>query len=741
MDKRTSQINQIKIKTVPLFIIILSMLTLSASADTDQHIPFLTDGVIDTTNYETAGLTPTAGIKTVTIFKADEQTDHYANGVVMTAFKGNLYCMWQSSPKDEDSGDTWVAYSMSADDGETWSKPQALAVPSKNYYCTSGGWLVRGDTLTAFIDIWQKGLEPRGGKTNYTTSIDGQTWSPMQPVRMADGKAMEGVLEQDPYTLPGGRLVGASHFMPGLHICPVYTDDPKGISGWKKGIFEAIDCGKSSREIEPSQYLQPDGTIVMLFRDQTSSFRKLAAISTDRGETWTNPVLTNFPDGRTKQCAGNLPNSTAFMVSCPANGKRRWPLVLQISQDGRKFDRAILLRSGSASDLPPRRYEGRYKTLGYSYPKATIWHDKLYISYSTNKEDVECTIVPLTLLVKPSSRNMMRETSPRFFKSDEAKRIGDQILLYQRETGGWPKNIDMAKALSEKERTLIQADKQRRDDSTTDNGATTTQMLFLARLYQQTKDERYRDGFRRGVEYLLSGQYENGGWPQFWPEMRDYQIHITYNDDAMVNTMTLLRDMVKQKEPYQGDLTDESLRQRMQAAFDKGIECILATQIVTDGELTIWCQQHDRETLKPAKARAYELPSYCSAESATITRLLMELPHPDDRVKRAVNAAMRWFEKHQITGYKVVSIGTRGSADHDTRLVEDPDAPPLWARFYDLEHCEPFVCDRDGIPRRHLSEIGSERRNGYSWYNSRPAMLFPIYEAWLRKNGTKQTQK
>lgn len=140
-------------------------------------------------------------------------------------------------------------------------------------------------------------------------------------------------------------------------------------------------------------------------------------------------------------------------------------------------------------------------------------------------------------------------------------------------------------------------------------------------------------------------QRVTGGWPQFWPKMRDYQIHITYNDDAMVNTMILLRDIAEQKEPYQGDLTDETLRLQMQAAFDKGIECILATQIVTDGELTVWCQQHDRETLKPAKASAYELPSYC-------------------------------------------------------------------------------------FPRRHLSEIGSERRNGYGWYNSRPAMLFPVYEKW-----------
>jgi hypothetical protein len=252
-----------------------------------------------------------------------------------------------------------------------------------------------GDTLIAFIDIWEKGLTPRGGKTSYMTSVDGLVWSEMTPVRMADGSEMNGVLEQDPRRLPDGRLVGAVHFQPGLHVNPVFTSDPKGISGWKMGQFESEDIGKTSREIEPSQYLQPDGTIVMLFRDQSSSFRKLVSFSKDDGETWTKPALTSFPDARTKQCAGNLPDGTAFMVSCPVPAKRRWPLVLHLSSDGRVFDKAILLRSGAPADLPHRRYDGKYKTLGYNYPKALVHNGKLYVGYSTNKEDVECTIVTL----------------------------------------------------------------------------------------------------------------------------------------------------------------------------------------------------------------------------------------------------------------------------------------------------------------------------------------------------------
>ena len=337
---------------------------------------------------------------------------------------------------------------------------------------------------------------------------------------------------------------------------------------------------------------------------------------------------------------------------------------------------------------------------------------------------------PQTSLAGHPRNPELRSTDPAFFKTAEALRIGDQVLLYQRTTGGWPKNIDMARPLSDDERAAIAAEKNRRNDSTTDNGATTLQMVYLARLYQATHETRFRDGFRRAVEYLLSGQYDNGGWPQFWPETHGYQWHITFNDDAMVNTMTLLRDIAQQREPYGNKLTDKQMRQRAMKAFERGVECILKTQIRCDGQLTVWCQQHDRNTYEPAPARAYELPSYCTQESASIVRLLMELPKPDERVKEAVHKAMAWFDKYKLTGLRVVRTGQWGSPDRDTRLVKDATAGPIWGRYYDLKYCEPYVCDRDGLPRRHLQDIGPERRNGYAWYGDRPASLYPLYEKW-----------
>ena len=324
----------------------------------------------------------------------------------------------------------------------------------------------------------------------------------------------------------------------------------------------------------------------------------------------------------------------------------------------------------------------------------------------------------------------LRRTDREFLASTEALRIGEQVLAYQRVTGGWPKNLDMCRPHTPEELEEVRSQHNRVDDSTTDNLATTTQMKFVAHMFQTTKDERFRDSFNAGVDYLLSGQYENGGWPQFWPDPQGYQIHITYNDGAMVNTLTMLRDIAGEVYPFDATLVDEKVRERAKQAFDKGIDCILATQIRVDGIPTVWCQQHDRDTYAPAKARSYELPSFCSQESAQIVSLLMELPDPDDRVKAAVHGAMRWFDANKLTGYRIERTGEYKSPEANTLLVADPEAGPLWGRFYDLENCEIFVCDRDGIPRKSLEEIGRERRNGYSWYNNYPSYLYDEYDRW-----------
>ena len=194
------------------------------------------------------------------------------------------------------------------------------------------------------------------------------------------------------------------------------------------------------------------------------------------------------------------------------------------------------------------------------------------------KTTLLAAIIGFMPFVTVSAQNdkVLKEKNPEFFKTAEARRIGDQLLIWQRNTGGWPKNADMVTPLTDEQRKQIIADKQVTDDSTIDNGATTMQMTYLARLWQQTKDEKYREAFNNGVRYLLNGQYKNGGWPQFWPTMRNYQVHITFNDDAMVNTLVILREILKDREPF-ANLTDTKLDKDIETAYQKGIGRIVVT--------------------------------------------------------------------------------------------------------------------------------------------------------------------
>lgn len=329
---------------------------------------------------------------------------------------------------------------------------------------------------------------------------------------------------------------------------------------------------------------------------------------------------------------------------------------------------------------------------------------------------------------------------PEFFSTAEAARIGDNLLLYQQTTGGWPKNIDMAKKLSDSEKKKVEAQKTNVKESTIDNRATSTEIIYLSKLYNATGNSRYKDAVMKGMQYLFDAQYNNGGWPQFYPRNKGYYTHITYNDDAMINVMKIMRDASLGKAPFA--FLPDSVKQKAKTALDKGIDCILKTQYVQNGKLTVWCAQHDENTLKPANARAFELASLSGQESDDIVLFLMSLSKPSQAIVNSVEAAVEWFHNTEIDGYKREYF-KNADGKKDWRLVKCADgeeSKPLWARFYTLDGNRPFFCDRDGVMKFDVSEIDHERRNGYSWYNSEALKVFKKYDQWSRKYGKNKTE-
>lgn len=319
-----------------------------------------------------------------------------------------------------------------------------------------------------------------------------------------------------------------------------------------------------------------------------------------------------------------------------------------------------------------------------------------------------------------------------WFASAEAKAIAENVLLYQRNIGGWPKNIQMQKPLSDEEKKELLALKSDMHNITTDNGATYQEMVFLSKMYRQVPDERYKSAFLAGLDYILEAQYDNGGWPQFYPLKKGYYTHITYNDDSMVNILNVLEEIKDKTDYFSIKASDETIK-KIELAFNKGIDCMIKTQYKQNGVLTSWCAQHDEKTLLPAKARAYELPSLSGKESAKIALLLMSLDNPSKEVITAVNSAAAWFEKVKIDGLREDRILNAEGKIIDKKMIPDANAPAIWARFMELDNNKPFFSDRDGIKKYALSEIGNERRNGYAWYTNEPKEVLKAYDKWKKK--------
>lgn len=330
------------------------------------------------------------------------------------------------------------------------------------------------------------------------------------------------------------------------------------------------------------------------------------------------------------------------------------------------------------------------------------------------------------------SAGKIPEREPKWYGSDEAVRIADNILLYQRTTGGWPANVDMSRELTEEQKDKVRM-AQDRADSTLDNGATHTHLRYLARVYNATKQERFKEAFLKGLDYLMKAQYANGGWPQTYPPLRGYSKFITFNDGAMIGAMTVLRDIAENKPPYA--FVDENRRQRAGRAVQEGIQCILKCQIVVAGRRTAWCQQHDDKTFQPRPARAFEPAAITACESVGIVEFLMSIDNPRQEIIDAVQNAAAWFDDVKITGIRQVSKPDESKErGFDKVIVADAAAPPTWARFYEIGTNRPIFGDRDGKVYSAMSQISAERRTGYSWYGDWPAdMLRKDYPRWRGK--------
>ncbi len=324
------------------------------------------------------------------------------------------------------------------------------------------------------------------------------------------------------------------------------------------------------------------------------------------------------------------------------------------------------------------------------------------------------------------------------YKESEITKIADNILLFQRDNGGWPKNYDMQAILTDKQMDSLLNTKNKLH-TTFDNSTTYTQIEYLARVYTITKTEKYKDGCLKGIAFTLSAQYPNGGWPQYFPlEGKDnYSRRITYNDGAFIGIMGTLGKIRNNHPDFY--FVNDHLRKKVNLAYDKGVQCILNTQIISNGRLTAWCQQHNETDLSPVWARAFEPPAICNGESAGIILFLMSIDHPSQQIVRSIQSAVKWFSESKIYHTRVKTIPAPPEKSRwktstiDRIVVTDSLAPPIWTRYYDLKTEKPLFSDRNSKFFNSMAEVSRERRSGYGWYTYSPQQVLNKYPEWQKK--------
>ena len=102
-------------------------------------------------------------------------------------------------------------------------------------------------------------------------------------------------------------------------------------------------------------------------------------------------------------------------------------------------------------------------------------------------------------ILDKSWKDLVTDSDTQWYASMEAREVAENVLLYQRDIGGWPKNIQMQKPLTADEKKELMDLKLTAKGVTTDNEATFQEMLFLSNIYREQPNYKYRAAFIKGL--------------------------------------------------------------------------------------------------------------------------------------------------------------------------------------------------------------------------------------------------
>ena len=288
-----------------------------------------------------------------------------------------------------------------------------------------------------------------------------------------------------------------------------------------------------------------------------------------------------------------------------------------------------------------------------------------------------------------------------------ASKTGDLLVAGQLPNGGFTQELQVTSAGVRGVHQLkpYPAEPRPAGRGVLENNATDRATELLLRLFDVTKEARYKNAADKAVNFLLAAQYPCGAFPQRYPSSNGYDKYYTLNDGATTDAILRLISYYRR--------TGDS---RFLAAARKAGDWLLTS--VLPSPAPGWAEQYDRDN-RPAKARVFEPPGVGTEVTYLAVEALMELHLVTGRKEYLTPAetALAWLKTTQI------QPGGRSY------------------RLYSMATGQPIFVDRvTGVLHDDLLALPDEQRP--RWYSGpfflqRPAAPMTVAETWecLRSDG------
>lgn len=327
----------------------------------------------------------------------------FLHGVALASHQGRLYASFGHNRGGENTSTEEARYTVSDDDGRTWSPVRTIdGAPAPEVGVSHGVMLSHQGRLWAFHGAY-KGtlkevhtraylLQPDGSWKKFGTVIGGGFWRLEPPVPLGDGN-----------WIMSGASVGGQN--------PPAVAISRGEDFTKWDLIR-IPMSPGLGSVWGESAVVVNGKSVHLYSRYGQKAQLLTAVSRDRGRNWSALSPSDMPMAASKPCAGMLSDGRRYLISSISGdgGNRRAPLCIALSEPGEEaFSRVFVIRDSVHPSGPGESHP----KAGLAYPCALERDGFLYVGYSNsgggvgragtgrelwNNNSAELAVIPLDSL-------------------------------------------------------------------------------------------------------------------------------------------------------------------------------------------------------------------------------------------------------------------------------------------------------------------------------------------------------